>query len=173
MSAFPFSTPQNDWQNQPEYQTPLSYHGHHEGSAIATITDSEQTSGLRSPPLLTSSQSYHYRSGPPGAVSSNYATPIHLLAEPVSTEREPLISQLGLDSLYSYQPPVTGCGVPGSGTGIPTFPCDPSGVEDDSPSDGEMENAQTQGELESTADDAPSQTTAEGRVDKRKTNRFR
>lgn len=173
MSAFPFSTPQSDWQNQPEYQTPFSYPDHHEGSAIATITDSEQTSSLRSPPLLISSQSYHYRSGPPRSVSSAYATPIHLLAEPISTEHEPLISRLGLDSLYSYQHPVTGCGVPGSGSDIPTFPCDPSGVEDGSPSDGEMETAPIQGELESTADDAPSQLTAEGRVDKRKTNRFR
>lgn len=175
MSAFNFSTPQSDWHNQAEYQPSLSYAGQNEGNAIATSTDSEQTSSMRRRPLPTSSQSYRCRSGPTRSLSSNYATTTHLLAEPVSTERELLISfsQPGLDSFYSHHPPLTLYGVPGTENGLPTFPRDPAGAEQGSPSDGEMENVSTQGEHEGTTDDAPSQTTAEGRVDKRKTNRFR
>lgn len=175
MSAFAFSTPHNDWQTLAESQAPLPYACHNEGPATATGTDAELTSSIRHRPLHTSSQSYHYRSGPSRNTSSNYTTPIHLLAEPVSTERDPItsFSQPGLDSLYSYHPSVTPYRVPGSETGIPTFPRDPSGAEQGSPSDEEMESAPAQGELEGTADDAPSQTSTEGRVDKRKTNRFR
>lgn len=175
MSAFHFSAPQNDWQSQPEYQPHFSYLDHNAGNAIATSTDDEQTSSMGSRPLPPSSQSHHRRSGPSKSLSSNYATRIHLLAEPVSTEREPLasFSQPGVDSLYSYHPTMTTYGVPGPETNIPTFSADPAGAEQGSQTDGEQENAPMQGELEGTADDAPSQTTAEGRADKRKTNRFR
>ena len=175
MSAFTFSTPQSDWENQPEYQLPLSYPGHNTGAVIVTRTDGEQTSSMRSQGLFPSSQSYHCSSDPARSLSSDYPTPIHLLAEPVSAEHEPVasFSQAGLDSLYSYHPTLTTYRVPGSEISIPTFSHDVAGTEQGSQTDGEQEIVSMQGEVEGTADDAPSQITAEGRVDKRKTNRFR
>lgn len=75
--------------------------------------------------------------------------------------------------MYSYHPTVTTYGLAGPETSIPTFSQDPAGAEQGSQSDGELENAPIQGEMDGTADNASSQITAEGRIDKRKTNRFR
>ena len=175
MSAFTFSPSQTDWQIQPEYLAPFSFPGELTGTTMASSINGEQMSAIPSQPLPTPSPSYHCHSSPPTSLSSNYATPIHLLAEPVTTEDEPLasFSQPEMSSQYTYPPAVTTYGVSGSDTSVPTCPQDPAEAEQGSQTDGEQENAPISRELESAADDAPSQSTVESRLDKRKTNRFR
>ncbi len=167
------SPSRSDWEHQPEYQSQLPYLGHDRSSGPATNTGGEQLSSMGSRPFTHSSQNYNYRFDPSRSTAGDHETSISLLAQPVDPEGEALasISQQRVEAFYVYQQ--SNYGATMSDPVIPRFPIDLPGAQPEPEVEGGEEAELIKAESEDAADNLSPQAAGEGRVDKKKTNRFR
>lgn len=176
MSAFASASPGADCQgHQSSYQPLFPYPGHVAEPPIATSASGEEMFSMESQPFLKTPRSYRCRSGPSSSLSRHHESSINLLAQPMTTDRNSLalLSQTKVEALHSNYPNFTAAGASGAGSAMPRLLPGPAEAEQDEQAEWEEEMTQSRAELEGIADGASTKTAWEGRVDKRKTNRFR